>query len=181
MGRRHKHKKKPRKRPATEMRRPSTLQRQDPAGKGEAAPTVFDPSSAKELKADGRLIARVTRARGLPENIAQAIYQAAQRLLENPHDARDFGRVATGVSAVAKVDIETGRYQEGEPANTLNVNQQVAVVNRDDTVLNQQVASMFASMLPPSAVDAHVLPQARGNGEPNHDSPSPPIHGHPEP
>jgi hypothetical protein len=59
----------------------------------------------------------------LPERLAGVAYTAAERLLSNPDlSGHDFGKIAGGVASLAKADVDTGRYQSGEPAGQINVN-----------------------------------------------------------
>jgi hypothetical protein len=129
MGRRNKRKR--RNRPGPEVRRqtppPKSEAELNGAGKGEAL-TIFSEETPKAFAADGKLAGMACRRRGLPGDIAKAAYDAGRRLLARSEmDEHGFSKVAGGLAAIAKVDIETARYQDGEPANTLNVNQNVAV------------------------------------------------------
>ena len=97
--------------------------------KGEKAPpqtTVFvEAAKPSEFKADALLAQEVCelRQRGLPSYLARKAYEVAHKLLDNPDlDGRGLSQITTGIASLARVDVETGRYQSGEPAGTINVN-----------------------------------------------------------
>ena len=184
MGRRKKHKR--RNRPGPEVRRttppPKSEAELNGKGKGEAL-TIFAEETPKTFAADAKLAGATCRSRGLPSDIAKVAYDAGRRLLSRAEmDEHGFGKVAGGLAAIAKVDIETARYQDGEAANTLNVNQQTGVrieqpPGQGPTQFQEQMASMLASILPPSVVDGHL--PAGGDEQAEHGSSNPPIQEHP--
>lgn len=95
--------------------------------KGVKAPqgtTIFvEAEKPVEFRSDASLAASVNRTRGLPVELARLAYQTAQRLLQNPDlEARSLGQIGSAMASLAKVDIETGRYQLGEPGASINVN-----------------------------------------------------------
>jgi hypothetical protein len=151
-------------------------------GKGETC-AIFAEESPKTFAADAKLAGAICRNRGLPSDIAKVAYDAGRRLLSRAEiDEHGFGKVAGGLAAIAKVDIETARYQDGEAANTLNVNQQTGVRieqprGQEITTFQEQMASMLASILPPSVIDEHL--PTDGDGQAEHDSNSSPIQEHP--
>jgi hypothetical protein len=146
MGPRRKHRN--RKRPGLEVRR-----RTAPHVKGKGAdPTVFSEETPKGFAADAKLAEVACRGRGLPADIAQVGYDAGRRLLlQADIDAHGFGKVAGGLAAIAKVDIETGRYERGEATNTVNVNQQTAVSQQASLadLLAAEQSKIRSSYLPP--------------------------------
>jgi hypothetical protein len=102
----------------------------------------------------------------LPSDIAKAAYDAGRRLLSRAEmDEHGFGKVAGGLAAIAKVDIETARYQDGEPANTMNVNQHMTVAQQMSLadLLTADRARIRASYLPPIPSE-HETPSDNPNG-----------------
>jgi hypothetical protein len=114
-------KKKRRNRPPPSLRGPGPRERairglphpgSEPTRKG----AVFQQAeSPKEFAADASLAASIRRNRGLPIELAVKAYQVADRLLDNPDlDSHGVSKLANGIAQLAKIDIETGRYQVGE-------------------------------------------------------------------
>jgi hypothetical protein len=106
-------KRKSRKRPGPEVRR-----RTAPPSKARGKTlSIFAEESARAFAADAKLASAICRERALPIDVAQAAYATAERLLtDDAIDAHGVGKVASGVAAIAKMDIETARFQGGEPA-----------------------------------------------------------------
>ena len=134
-------------------------------------PTIFSDDTPKAFAADGKLAGMACRSRGLPGDIAKAAYDAGRRLLARTEmDEHGFSKVAGGLAAIAKVDIETAQYRDGEPANTLNVNQNVAVAQQMSLadLLAADRAKIKASYLPPipSEHETHS-DNPDGNGHPD--------------
>jgi hypothetical protein len=75
--------------------------------------TIFaQAETPREFKQDARLAVMVARRSGLPINVAQVCYDAAQRLLKKDElNGLEFSQVALGVSSLALADLETGRHQ----------------------------------------------------------------------
>jgi hypothetical protein len=132
-------------------------------GKG-ASPTIFAEESPKAFAEDARLAAATCRSRGLPSDIAQAGYDTARRLLLRAEmDEHGFGKVAGGLAAIVKVDIETGRYEKGEPAGTINVNAQQN--NQQQTP--EQIAAAYVAAMKQQMEAAYQPPPAIPNSEAN--------------
>jgi len=131
-------------------------------GRG-ASPTIFAEEDPRAFATDARLAGAMCRNRGLPSDIAKAAYDAGRRLLSRAElNEHGFGKVAGGLAAIAKVDIETARYQDGEAANTLNVNQNLSVAQQMSLadLLAADRARLRASYLP-------AAPNESSGGDPN--------------
>lgn len=128
-----------------------------------------------------RLVA--AHCRGIPERLAQKFYGIVEkRISDEELPPGTLAKLGNSTAAFARADIETGRYEKGEPESTVNVNQQTGIRieqprGQEPTTFQKQMASMLASMLPPSVIDEH-LPTG-GNGQAEHDSNSSPIQEHP--
>ena len=147
MGRKNK-KPRLRRRPGSARRGPGTNEREtrglpSPEVKPDPGTTIFVTNEkAQEFKDDAALAEDVCslRDRGLPLSLARLAYDAAQRLLKNPDlNGHEFSKITSGVAALGRVDIETGRFRMGEPAGTINVNQQ-----RTEVLTPEELARNYA-------------------------------------
>ena len=100
----------------------------DPTAKPDPGQTIFvTAEKPREFLQDANLAVEVcgARQRGLPAELARTVYEVADRLIRNEElESGGLSNIAKALANIAKVDIETGRYQAGEPAGTININQQ---------------------------------------------------------
>lgn len=112
-----------RNRPPAGLRGPGKQERKKRAlpPRGEAArqgTTIFvTAETPKHFYEDVRLAVTVTSHRGLPSGVAIQGYVAADRLLQQADlEPSGYGKLATGVAALARADVVSGRLRSGEPA-----------------------------------------------------------------
>ena len=152
--------------PGPEERRKRSL---PPRGmKKEQGTTIFvEAEKPAEFAADCKLASPIVRARGLPQELAQAAYSTAYRLMQNPDmSGHDFGKIAGGIASLAKADVETGRFQLGEPAGQINVNNPTVTVQSPRQIMEEyarQVRMQIESAYepPPYETNGHAK---RSNG-----------------
>lgn len=119
----------------------------------------------KEVGKELRLAA--AHGRGLPASLAEKFYRVVEDRVEQKElSPAVLAKLGNATAAFAKADIETGRYEKGEPGSTVNINQQVAIES-----VSEQQRQIFASVLPPSIVygqdGKEMLPmgnKTNGNG-----------------
>ena len=100
------------------------------------------------------------RQRGLPGWLARKFYETTKRLMDNP-ELTETGQkqLAQAANMIAKVDVETARFQLGEAAATqVNVNQvQTSPAELMKAYLNEVQDRISAAYPPPPAIeDAEV-------------------------
>ena len=177
MSRRPRHRKRPPlRRPGQHVRGPGKTERIE---RGLPAPsnqqpkfgtTIYETADKpRELKDDASLTVEVLdppkdpdtdpvllRRRGLPGWLAKSFYETTKRLMDDPElTAGGQKQLAQAANMIAKVDVETARFQLGEAAATqVNVNQvQTSPVELMKAYLNDVQDRISAAYPPPPQIE----------------------------
>lgn len=137
--------------------------------------TIFETAEKpRELKEDAGLTVEVLdppedsefaplvlRRRGLPYWLAKKFYDRTSELMDDPElGAGGQKQLAQAVNMIAKVDVETARFQLGEAATAqVNVNQvQTSPAELMKAYLNEVRDRISAAYPPPPAIEVESEP-----------------------
>ena len=125
--------------------------------KDDASLTVEILEPPRDLETDPVLL----RRRGLPNWLARKFYQRTGQLMDDPELTQSGQKqLAQAVNMIAKVDVETARFQLGEAAATqVNVNQvQVNPAEMMKSYLNEVQDRVNAAYPVPPQIDVESTP-----------------------
>ncbi len=131
--------------------------------------TIYDSADKPiELKDDASLTVEVKdnpqselRQRGLPPWLARKFYEKGQEMMQNPElTETGYKQLAQAANMIAKVDVETARFQLGEAAATqVQVNNvQTSPVELMKAYLNDVKDRINAAYQAPPAIEVESQP-----------------------
>ena len=150
---------------------------QPPPPSGRTLEIFSDPD---HMRGDLQMANMIARRQGLRSRVIEAAYAAAEEALSDKQLSKHTKiRALPGIAAIIKADVDAERFETGRDETSINITQQTAVTVNDQGTSEEErtaddIASMAASILPPSAVYQHIGLQISRNGEANHSHESEP-------